>query len=336
MPQAGKAKRLIILTNVPDPFWDTCEAGAKAAEADLKLADAGLRVVVEQNTDGVQGQIQRLREWAGTVDVAGVAVSVTEPDNTALIDALQTLKSQGVKIVTIDSDIDRTNPDFRGVRYGYIGTDNIQAGQELGKAAAALLPQGGTFAAFVGNKTQANAIQRNEGFVAGAGSKFQQVDFLGDGVDLQKAQENVRGSLARHPDVKLMVGLWAYNPPAIASVIQEQKLGDRVTVVGFDAAPLALSAMEQGRVQALLVQNPYDMGYASIKTLNALLNDDQTALQEIFPNHDAADGDVHETGLKVVVPVGSPLNKAVFRPETEFLNLEQFQAWLKKYQLSGS
>ncbi|HEX6987776.1 MAG TPA: substrate-binding domain-containing protein, partial [Planctomycetaceae bacterium] len=333
---AGGAKRLVILTNVPDPFWDTCEAGAKAAEKDLGLAAEGYQVTVEQNTKGPQGQIQRLREWAGDPTIAGVAVSVTDPDNTALIDAMRALKDQGVRVITIDSDVNRDNPAFREVRYGYIGTDNVTAGEELGKAAKALLPEGAKYATFVGNKTQANAIQRDQGFKQGAGPGFEQTDFLEDAVDPSRARQNVRDALARTADLTLLVGLWAYNPPAIADVVAEQGIGDKVTVVGFDAAPLALAAMGEGRIKALLVQDPYDMGYLGVKTLKALIDEDEAALKEVFPNHGQTDGDIHETGLKVVVPAGSPLTKDLFREGTEFLSLDEFNAWLAKYNLTGS
>lgn len=334
---SGSTKRLVILTNVPDPFWDTCEAGAKAAEADLGLTKDGYQVSVEQNTKGPQGQIQRLREWVSDPTIAGVAVSVTEPDNTALVDAMQALKDQGVKVITIDSDINRDNPAFREVRYGYIGTDNVTAGEELGKAAKALMPEGAKFATFVGNKAQANAIQRDQGFKQGAGSGFVQVDFLEDAVDQSRARQNVNNALSRNQDVTLLVGLWAYNPPAIADVVEERNIGGEVTVLGFDAAPLALAAMGQERIQALLVQAPYDMGYLGIKTLKALIEEDEATLKEVFPNHGSGtDGDVHETGLKVVVPADTPLTKDLFREGTEFLTLDEFNGWLKENNLTGS
>ena len=333
---ATAGKRIVIITNVPDPFWDTCEAGANAAQRDLKLAEAGISVAVEQNTKGVQGQIQRLREWAGDPSIVAVAVSVTEPDNTALIDAMKGLSDAGIKVITIDSDVDRDNAAFREVRYGYIGTDNVTAGEELGKAAKALLYQGGKFATFVGNKSQANAIQRDQGFKQGAGDKFEQVDFLADAVDPSKARQNVHDVFSRHDDLKLLVGLWAYNPPAIADVVAERGMGDKVTVVGFDAAPLALDAMGKGRIQALLVQDPYQMGYLGVKTLKALLDDDQQTLKEVFPQQGEPDGDIHLTNLKVVVPKDSPLTKDLFRETTKFYTLDEFNAWLKENNLTGS
>jgi ribose transport system substrate-binding protein len=333
------AKRIVILTNVPDPFWDTCEAGAKSAERELGLAEQGYRVAVEQNTKGVQGQIQRLREWAGDPSVVAVAVSVTDPENTSLIDAMRNLRDQGVQVITIDSDVNRDNASFREARHGFIGTDNVTAGEELGKAARGLLPQGGKYATFVGIKSQANAIQRDEGFKHGAGPQFVQTDFLGDSVDHSKARQNVRDALERHPDLALLVGLWAYNPPAIADVVDErarQGLQSDLTVVGFDAAPNALDAMARGRIQALVVQDPYAMGYRGVKTLKALLENDAAVLSEMWPNYGDTDGDLHETGLKVVVPAGSPLTSDLFREGTEFLTLDEFKAWLDQYGLTGS
>ena len=329
--------RFIILTNVPDPFWDTCEAGAKQAAADLKLAEAGYSVVVEQNTKGPQGQIQRLREWAGDPNIRGVAISVTEPDNTALVDAMLALKNAGVPVITIDSDINQENPAFREARYGYIGTDNVKAGVELGKAARALLPEGAKYATFVGNKTQANAIERNTGFKQGAGEGFEQVDFLADRVDQSRARQNVHNAFSRNPDLTLLVGLWAYNTPAITDVVRDRGIEEDVTVLGFDAAPLALSAMKAGRVDALLVQDPYTMGYLGIKTLKALVDDDKEALKEVFPNYGSADnGNVHRTALKIVVPEKTSLTPDIFDENTEFIPLPEFRAWLDEYHLTGS
>ena len=334
--QAGTKGRFIILTNVPDPFWDTCEAGAKAAGNDLKLAEAGYTVVVEQNTKGPQGQIQRLREWAGDPTIAGVAISVTQPDNTALVDAMRTLKER-IPVLSLDSDINRENTAFRDARNGFIGTDNVKAGVELGKAAKGLLPEGAKFATFVGNKAQANAYQRDQGFKEGAGEKFEQVDFLEDRADQSRARQNVHDAFSRTTDLELLVGLWAYNPPAIADVVEERGMIDSTTLVGFDAAPLALAAMEKRQIDALLVQDPYEMGYLGIKALKALVDNDDKALHEIFPQFGSGDnGEIHETGLKIVVPEGSPLKAELFDEGTEFISLPEFKKWLAEHNLTGS
>jgi hypothetical protein len=59
----------------------------------------------------------------------------------------------------------------------------------------------------------------------------------------------------------------------------------------------------------------------------------------MFPNLGKAGGDILDTGLKVVVPPGSPLKAEMFESfgkSVEFLDLPAFQDWLKKYDLTSS
>src|SRR5690606_20754045 len=143
--------------------------------------------------------------------------------------------------------------------------------------------------------------------------KFEQVDFLEDRVDQSRARQNVHDAFSRTTDLELLVGLWAYNPPAIADVVEERGMIDSTTLVGFDAAPLALAAMEKGQIDALLVQDPYVMGYLGIKELKALVDTDDKALHEISPQFGSGDnGEIHEPGLKIVVPEGSQLKAELF------------------------
>ncbi len=56
-----------------------------------------------------------------------------------------------------------------------------------------------------------------------------------------------------------------------------------------------------------------------------------------FPSGDNRGGDIYDTGLKVVVPnADSPLKSEQFEKSVEFITLDQFQEWLKKYGLTGS
>jgi len=333
----NKPRRLVILTNAVSPFWDAADVGSQNAAEDLKLEASGLRVVFDKNTKGTEGQIAKLRQYAGADDIAGVAISVTDPQNTTLIREMRKLREMGVKVITLDSDVDRSKN--RDARFAYIGTDNIVAGRELGRCAKGLLPGGGKYAAFVGYKNQANAIERITGFQEGAGSKFEQAEFLGDEVDENRAYRNVKDAWDRHPDLNLFVGIWSYNTPAIIQFVTNQNIRDKVKVIGFDADPPAIKGMENGKVDALVVQNPYQMGYQSVRLLKALIEDDQQTIDDMYPNRstDKKRGDVYDTGLKVVVPDGdTPLTKDMFDDSTQFLKLDEFQAWLKKYSLTGS
>jgi ribose transport system substrate-binding protein len=340
--ESGGAKRIILLTNGADPFWDAMRAGMQDAERDFNLASSKLRTVMDVNDGTPKGQVDRLRQYANQSDIAAVAVSVTDAKNLAIAKAMDECQRAGIKVIAVDSDVDRKAS--RRSRFAYLGTDNVLGGEELGKAAAGIRPQGGKYATFVGLKGAANAIERIQGFAIGAGDKFQQVENLGDDMDLSTAMKNVKDALDRHADLDVLVGIWAYNAHAIAEVVKQRGIRNRTTVVVFDAAPKAIGHMAEGNIDAMIVQNPYDMGYRGTRLMKALVENDHDTIHEMFPAYDAAshsftepDGDTLVTGLRVVHPdAGSPLKADMFAPSTEFLSLSEFKKWLASHNLSGS
>jgi ribose transport system substrate-binding protein len=341
---ATGVKRVILLTNGADPFWDAMFVGMQDAQRDFKLAEVGLQTQMAVNDGTPKGQIDRLRDFANQTDIAAVAVSVTDSKNPAIARAMEDCQKAGIKVIAIDSDVDRTMN--RAARFAYLGTDNVIGGQELGKAAAAIRPDGGKYATFVGLKGAANAIERISGFGEGAGAKFAQVENLGDDMDLSTALKNVRDALDRNPDLATLVGIWAYNADAIVRVAKERGIRDKSTIVVFDAAPKAVAHMSEGNIDAMVVQNPYEMGYLGTRLMKALIEDDHATIHELYPSYNAEtkkfdvsnpDGDILTTGLRVVHPdSGSPLKKEAFAETTEFISLSDFKKWLADHNLTGS
>lgn len=328
-------KRLILLTNGNSPFWDTARAGLQAAEKELHLADARLRAVVEVNDSTPKGQIDKLRQFASQSDIAAVGVSVTDAANAAIADEMRKLQEQGIAVITIDSDIDREA--FRDARFAFVGTDNLIGGRELGVAVKHLRPGGGEYVTFVGRTGAQNAIERIGGFGEGAGDHFKALDNMGDENDPTRARDNVRNAIGNHPDLNVLVGIWSYNAPAIADVVQQLDRKSDFTVAVFDAEPLAVDYMDQGMIDVMVVQNPFEMGYQGVRLMKALVEKDDATVLELLPNHGQPGGDLYDTGLKVVVPDdGSPLEADLFGSNTQFLKLREFREWLAKYGLQGS
>jgi len=333
---AGPKKRIIILTNGTSPFWDAAKIGAQEAAADLKVAESGLRVVVDTNDFSDKGQIDKLRSYQGMSDVAGVGISITNSGNSSIADELRKLAKQGVKVITIDSDVDRKND--RTARIAYIGTDNVYGGEELGKAAKGLKPGGGNYATFVGLKGAANAIERIGGFGVGAGDKFKQKENFGDGGDQNTARKNVRDAIDRNADLDTLVGIWSYNAPAIVDIVTQLKRRKDFTIVTFDAEPIAIDHMKNGMIDAMAVQNPHSMGYEGVRMLKALITDDKDALVAMEKRMNRTEEkDLFDTGLKIIIPdEGSPLAETKFGDNTNKLTLSKFTEWLKSKGLQGS
>lgn len=331
----GGKQRFVFLTNGNSPYWDACRAGIQDAEKELKLAEAGFTAIMETGDGTVEGQLNKLKQFGGQADIAGIAVSVQQADNAAIAAQLKELRDKGIPILAVDSDVERST--FRDSRDAFIGTDNVAGGQVLGQCAKALRPDGGEFVSFVGDLAAQNAKDRIGGFAAGAGEKFVAKDAMPDANKPDVARENVRNALLSHPQLNTLVGIWSYNAPAIVDVLREKNRRKDFAVVVFDAEPLTIQAAAEGNIDAMVVQNPYAMGLEAIRLLKALKTKDDATVKQMLPNFGQPEGDIFDTGLKVVVPsADSPVKKDLFSGNVEFLTLDEFKAWLAKYNLTQS
>ncbi len=334
---SGETKRIIFITNGDAPFWDACNAGMSDAARKFKLKEAGYEAVFVRNDGKERGQIDKLRQYGTQGDIAAIAISVISPKNAALADEMKKLMAKGIKVITIDSDLDRKL--HRDARTYYIGTDNFKGGQLLGICTKQLRPNGGEFATFVGYKGAQNAIDRITGFIDGAGEKFKSVNSLEDGLEFKKAVENVRTELVNHPTINTIVGIYAYNGPAAVEVVRPQNARSKYVVVTFDADPRSVKLMGDGMIDAMVVQDPYHMGYHGVRILKAMLDEDDAAIEAIRTELPSASGekDIFDTALKVVVPdAKSPVKKDIFPKGVIFQTLPEFKKWLEEYGLTGS
>lgn len=335
-----KPRRLIFITNGDDPFWDACLSGLKEGETRFGCAAAGLTVARDVNNGTAEGQIERLRQYATQDDVAGVAISVIQADNQSIVEEMRKLRAKGVEVITVDGDVNRGS--FRDARTAYIGTDNIVGGRTLGAAARSLLEargeRTGGYVQFAGFTDNDNARSRMDGVKEAIGPSFMERDRMADEMDLPRARDNVRNATQNHKDLVALVGIWAYNAPAIADVITASSTRDRYVVATFDAQDLAIGHMEKGHIDVMVVQNPFEMGVQTVRLLKALVEDDAGVVAEMLPRAGQPDGDILTTGLRVVVPdASSPVKADLYDPAVvEFMTLPEFKAWLAKYKLTSS
>jgi ribose transport system substrate-binding protein len=335
-PTKSTGKRIILLNNTDSPFWDAARAGIQKAVDDLKLADVGFSASMDSNDGTENGQIEKLRQYGTQSDIAAVIISPISSTNPAIADELKKLKAKGITIGCFDSDL---ATKYQQHREFYVGTNNIAGGKVLGTAAKNLKPEGAPYVQFVGVDSQQNAIERMEGFTSAVGDSFAQKDRKLDDTDRARARDNVRDVIAKYPDLSLLVGIWSYNAPAIVDVVKEKAARDKFTIVTFDAEAIAIQQMAEGMIDAMVVQNPFAMGYESVRYAFAKSQGDSVTVKQLFPNMGQPGGDIYDTGLKVVAPTGSKLTPAMFESfgkSVEFLELPAFQAWLKQYNLTSS
>ena len=342
-------RRFIFITNGDDPYFDVLNAGLQAGAKKFALADKGFEVVMEKNNATAQGQIDRLRQLVTQADVAGIAISVIQAENVAIVEEMKRLTDKGVPVITVDGDINQKL--FSDGRPYYIGTDNSIAGRLLGTAGKKVLESRGVtegeFIQFTGFTDNDNARARMNGCRDAIGASYSEVDRMADSFDHSRARDNVRTALVNHPDVKALVGIWAYNAPAIAEVVAERGVRDQVSIFTFDAAAQAIEHMANGNIDCMIVQNPFQMGIQTVRLLLAMQEGQDTVIEEMFPDFGQPGGDKYTTGLRLIIPdawennedapiSGRDLESAVSAGTLEVLSLSAFREWLKKYGLSSS
>src|ERR1041384_1248714 len=230
----GTKHKLSFVTNNASPFWVIARKGTEKAAKDIPNIEVEFRIPA----DGTAAEQQRVVDDLLAKGIHGIAISPVDPANqTPMLNraASQTL------VVTQDSDAPDSN------RSCYIGTDNVAAGRQAGELVKEALPQGGKIMVFVGVLDAANAQQRYQGLKeALAGSNVSILDVRTDNTDLVRAKANAADSLVNNPDLAGMVGLWAYNGPAILSAVKEAHKTDKVKIVAFDEQDETLSGIRDG------------------------------------------------------------------------------------------
>lgn len=291
---ASKTK-VAFVSNNPESFWVIAEAGAKKA-AD----EAGVELLFRKPSPGNVATQKEAIDTALSQGVKGIAVSVIDPKNQT--DYLDEIAAKA-DLIAVDNDAPKSK------RHAYIGTDNYQAGRAAGKLVKEALGEaGGTVIIFVGQLDALNARQRRQGVIDELAGRPDREDIVGFTPEEQgkehkfgkytifpmtyldqpdgapKAKTNAEDAIKDMPkDGNVcMVGLWAYNPPAIVTAVKD-KLKDRpddrkrVSIVGFDEDATTLRGIRDGDIYATVVQDPYNFGYQSVKMLAALAKGEKPA-----------------------------------------------------------
>jgi len=259
----GTAKQLYIFigVSIAVPYWIDAKAG---------LDERGKELGVDtQFTGPVDSNIQ---EQAKQLDAAIAqkpsGIMIAPADAKALKPGIDRAIDAGIPVITIDTD----SPESK--RYCYIGTENYQAGLEVGKRMAGLLNGRGKVG--ISNlKGQWNLEERERG-VRDALAKYpgiKVVQVVNDRADPQVAVTRNREMLTANPDINGVVGLNAASGPGIAQAVTEMKKEGKVKIVCFDRDEHMLEYIENGTIQASIAQKTHLMASLGLQLLYDLAND---------------------------------------------------------------
>ncbi len=248
----------VIVKATTSEYWQWVFKGAE---------DAGKKLGVKVEKlgtpkDDAAGQIGVL-ETAVASKPAAVVISPTIFE--ALGDPIAAVTDAGIPVIVIDSGA-KTD------KYAsFLTTNNEAGGRAAAEALAACLQERtGKVAGKVGYLTamagHESLDSRDRGFLEGM-KAYPDVTVVGNRVANNEEAQGMSltaDMLTKDPD---LVGLFADNAQmgtGAGASISEQKLGDKFCLVAFDSDAGELEHLKNGSIYALVIQDPYMMGFAGV------------------------------------------------------------------------
>lgn len=260
----------LVAKSTETEFWLSVFAGAEAAatEYNLKLSITG-----PETEEDYESQNRMVADAVAAGAEALVFSAIDYENNASAIDAAA---RAGVKIVAIDSSV------ASDMVSTYIGTDNYAAGQMA--AQAALDRVGGELTVGIVNYdiSSANGQEREHGAVdlLGESGRAEVVAVINTLAEAGQAKADTAAMLAEHPEINVLL---AFNEPTsvgAAEAVSELGLSESVFLVGFDSNVATVDGLQEGSVDALVVQNPYAMGYLGVESAYKLLSGQGDSLEK--------------------------------------------------------
>ena len=279
-------------------YWNEVKRGVDQAAADINdyLGYEGKDKVkvtysAPETEDNVDEQVNILDEELARYPIA-VGISIT--DANACEVQFDLAAENDIPVVAYDS-----GSAYQGLM-ATVSTDNAAAAREAATRLAELIGDSGEVVLFVNDSKSKTSLDRENAFREEIQNNHPNITIvesyhLDQLEDMQKivadeinagtyqideesaeAESDVQIApaditeedvidyvLAKHPDIK---GCFASNAPTVKKAIAglERAEADDVMVVGFDADEEEKKALSDGRIEGLIVQNPFGMGYATV------------------------------------------------------------------------
>ena len=252
----------VITKSTTSAYWKSTFAGANAAstEYNLEVSFDG-----PDNEEDFETQNELIRE---AVARGAKAIVFSAVDYNANVEAVNEAAAAGVKIVVIDSDV---NTDVVSCN---ISTDNYQAGIMVADAVLAKDKSSLKVGIVNFDENTENGQQREKGFLDGvaADERVEIVEAINVISTTEAAKMGTIQMLKEHPEINVIVTFNEWTSLGVGYAVEELELAEETHVVAFDSNVVSVGMLETGEVDALIVQNPYAMGYLGVECANALIN----------------------------------------------------------------
>ena len=280
-PQDSYKIAVIAKSTVSD-FWQNVRRGVKAAATEYNI---------EISFDGPENEedyVAQNEMITSSVARGADAIVLSAIDYYESVDAVNAAVAAGVKVVMIDSGVDSDRIS------SFIGTDNYGAGRLAGEAALdAAAEHSGNDSSNVNtaddysdvviglvnyDPNSENGQEREAGLRAVAEENGATVaGVVNVDSNIESATAGALELLNEHPEINAIVGFNEWTTLGVGYAIEQLGLADEVAAVGFDSNVVSIGMLETGEMDALVVQNPFAIGYLGVQSAYLLLSGNEIA-----------------------------------------------------------
>ncbi|MFI5380279.1 MAG: substrate-binding domain-containing protein [Tepidisphaerales bacterium] len=260
-PGPGTKRIAVIPKGESHSFWKSVKVGADKASA-----ETGYTIIWKgpPKEDDRSQQIGLVEQYVSE-GVAGICLAPL--DSSALVDPVALASRKKIPVVIFDSALKgEAGKDFAS----FVATDNKKGGTIAGEELARILGGKGKVVMLRYAVGSASTEEREKGFLE-AMAKFPDIQMIEKdrygGASLNEAQKNAENLLDK---LKVCDGVFCPNESstqAMLNVLRDNGLAGKKKFVGFDTSVALLGGLKDGHIQALLSQNPTQMGYLAVKTM---------------------------------------------------------------------
>ena len=259
-----KKKQIAVIPKATSHvFWVTVQAGAMAA---------GEQFGVEVLWNGPPSETEYSRQIqiidsmvARHVD----AIAVAAAERKAIVQSVDRAVAAGIPVTVFDSGLDSDK------YMTFLSTNNYEGGVLAARELARELNGQGDVALLMHMPGSMSTMEREKGFEDTVTKEFPKIKIVARQYgqsDRAKARAAAENFLAGNSSLK---GIFASSEPSsigASLAVKARDLQDKVAVVAFDSSDTLIEGMKEGSVDAMVVQDPFKMGFEAVRTLVDKLN----------------------------------------------------------------
>ena len=259
----------VIPKFIAEDYFIACERGFRQAEKEL---GGKIKIDWVGDTMAQTSAANQKNYIQGFIDKRYDAILVSALDPASYADTLKSAMTKGIKVITWDADV---NTDARQYFVNQAESDHIAIALLKGLAGDLSEYTASNRATVALVSTTNDSPNQNawlkaiiEEYNSKKTSDYKHINLLDAadqivyvGNDQGTADEKIKALLSANKAIKGIVALSSNTVPAVSSARDQLGIGETIKIVGVSVPEASRKDMETGKMSAVVLWQPFDLGY---------------------------------------------------------------------------